>query len=86
MDGTTSVEAGRLKAELQVELDRCLERVVGCVNAATPGRLLADSEEIARDALHEFSQMAYQKAVQRRIDAAEAAFSPSGERGDGKAL
>lgn len=86
MDGAAVVDAMRLKAELQEQLDRCLEKVVAGVNAAAPGRLLADTEEIARDALREFAQSAYQKALQRKIDAAEAAFPPSGGPRDGKTL
>jgi hypothetical protein len=87
MDGTTTaVDVTGLKAGVQEELDRCLEKIVASVNAAAPGRLLADTEEIARDALHDFAQLAYQKALQRKIDAAEAAFPPSGGSRDGKAL
>ena len=86
MEGQPAVDAKQLRADLQEQLERCLEKVAAGVNAAAPGRLLADSEEIARDALHEFAQAAYQKAVQQRINAAEAAFSPSGEPRDGKAL
>jgi hypothetical protein len=78
------VTADQLKAELQDDLGRCVEKLVASVNAAAYGRLLSDTEEIARDALHEFAQAAYQKALQRKIDAAEAAFSPSGESRDGK--
>jgi hypothetical protein len=86
MDGIPAVDVAQLKAEVQQDLERCLEKVVASVNSAAPGRLLADTEEIARDALHEFAQAAYQKALQRKINAAEAAFSPSGEPCDRKAL
>lgn len=86
MDGTPSVDAVQLKAALQDDLARCVEKIAASVNAAAPGRLLADTEEIARDALHDFAQVAYQKALQRKIDAAEAAFPPSGGPRDGKAL
>lgn len=83
MEGTL-VDADQLKAELQDDLGRCVEKIVAGVNAAAYGRLLSDTEEIARDALHEFAQAAYQKALQRKIDAAEAAFSPSEGPRDGK--
>lgn len=86
MDGTPAVDADKLKAELQEQLERCLEKVAASVNSAAPGRLLADSEEIARAALHDFGQAAYQAAVQRKIAAAEAAFPPSGGSHDGKTL
>jgi hypothetical protein len=83
MEGEAAVDAVKLKADLQVQLEECLEKIAASVNAAASGRLLADSEEISRDALHEFAQAAYEKAVQQRIDAAEAAFSPSPESQDG---
>lgn len=86
MDGTQATDVTLLKAEVQEDLERCLEKIVAGVNGAAYGRLLADTEEIARDALQEFSQRAYQKALQRKIDAAEAAFSPSGRPRDGKTL
>ena len=86
MDGTPTVDAVALKAELQGELERCVEKVAASVNLAAPGRLLADSEEIARTALHDFGQAAYQAAVQRKIAASEAAFPPSGGSRDGKTL
>ena len=86
MDGALVAEVGLLKADVKADLERCLEKIVASVNAATPGRLLADTEEITRDALHEFSRRAYQQALQRKIDAAEAAFPPSGGCRDGKTL
>lgn len=86
MDGTRAVDVSQLRAEVEEDLQRCLAQVVAGVNAAAPGRLLADTEEIARDALREFAQAAYQKALQQKIDAAEAAFPPSSEPLDRKAL
>jgi hypothetical protein len=44
--------------------------------------VIRDSEEKARDALDEFRTRAFEKALQLKIDAAEAAFPPSGERRD----
>jgi hypothetical protein len=51
------------------------------VDDAPSGRVIRDSEEKARDALDRFRQKAYQQALQARMNAAEAAFPPSGERG-----
>jgi hypothetical protein len=43
--------------------------------------VIRDSEERARDALDRFRSIAYEQAMQLKLDAAEAAFSPSaGER------
>ena len=86
MEGGRAVEAARLRASLEEDLQRCLEKVAKSVTEAADGRWIADSEEISRDALHEFAQLAYQKAVQQKIEAAEAAFSPSSGSGLRKVL
>jgi hypothetical protein len=52
------------------------------MNAATPGRLIADTEEPVRQALAALSRAAYEAALQQKIDAAEASFPPSA--GDGQ--
>jgi hypothetical protein len=66
------VEAMRAKVE------DLLGRVADAVNEAPPGRVIADSEEQVRDLFADFRQQAYEMAVQMRVDAAEAAFPPSG--------
>jgi hypothetical protein len=47
--------------------------------------VIRDSEERARDALDRFRRIAYEKAIQMKIDAAQAAFPPSAQRGNGEA-
>ncbi len=39
-----------LKAALSEELDRLLDEVATGMNAAGPGRIIADTEELVRDA------------------------------------
>ena len=51
------------------------------VNDAPDGEWIARSEEQVRDLSAEFRKRVFEQAVQQRIDAAEAAFSPS-ERND----
>jgi hypothetical protein len=46
--------------------------------------VIRDSEEKARDTLDRFRQVAYEKAIQMKVNAAEAAFPPSEQRHDGK--
>ncbi len=41
-----------LKQDLAVALDECLAQVAASVNQAAPGRMISDSEEITRTALH----------------------------------
>jgi hypothetical protein len=71
--------------ELREQLERTLQEVADAVDNAPAGRVIRDSEHQARDALERFRQRAYQKAIQLKIDAAEAAFPPSDQRGDGQA-
>ena len=75
----------RYVAEMREELERTLQEVADAVDNAPAGRVIRDSEHRARDALERFRQTAYQKAIQLKIDAAEAAFPPSGQPGDGQA-
>jgi hypothetical protein len=51
--------------------------VVDRVNAASPGRLIADSEEGVRELIDEFGRAAFEAVLQQKIDAAEASFPPS---------
>ena len=81
MDEVRSISAERLKALLHEKVDDIAERIVAAVNSAAPGRLIADSEEPVRQAMAELTRAAYEAALQEKVDAAEAAFSPSaGER------
>lgn len=86
MDGLPPIDVVKLRAELQEELEKCLAKVGASLDAAAPGRLLADSEEISRDALHEFARVAYQQAAQQKIQAVDAAFPPSGGPRDRETL
>jgi len=53
--------------------------VMDAVNEAPDGEWIAGSEERVRDLSAEFRQRVFQQAVQQRINAAEAAFSPPQE-------
>jgi hypothetical protein len=73
------------REEMRAEVERVLKEVADAVDDAPCGRVIRDSEEKARDALDRFRQVAYEKAIQRKVNAAEAAFSPSAQRDDGQA-
>ena len=70
-----------LKAALSEDLDRLLDEVATAMNAAEPGRIIADSEELVRDANGVFREQLYQKAMDL-LQRKQEAFSPSadGER------
>jgi hypothetical protein len=61
-----------------------LREVADAVDDAPQGRVIRDSEEKARDALDRFRKTAYEKALQMKVNAAEAAFPPSAQRDDGQ--
>jgi len=69
--------------EMRAEFERVLRDVGDAVDNAPMGRVIRDSEEKARDALDRFRRIAYEKAIQMKVNAAEAAFPPSEQRGDG---
>ena len=73
----------RYRELMRVEFERVLEEVADAVDDAAVGRVIRESEEPSRDALDHFRQVAYEKALQLKVDAAEAAFPPSREPGHG---
>ncbi len=70
--------------QMRREFERALEEVADAVDKAPRGRVIRDSEEKARDALDRFRRIAYEKAIQLKMNAAEAAFPPSAQRSHGK--
>jgi hypothetical protein len=68
---------------MQPKLDEAMGRVADAVNEAPTGGVIAGSEEQVRDVFATLRQEAYELALQMRVDAAEASFSPSGQRQDG---
>jgi hypothetical protein len=70
--------------QMRAEFERALREVADAVDGAPQGRVIRDSEEKSRDALDRFRQVAYEKAIQMKVNAAEAAFPPSEQRCDGK--
>lgn len=82
---TPKVAPENLVSAMQQEMQQYLQSVMHAVNNAPDGQWLAGSEEQVRDLSAAFRLRAFEKAVQIRVDAAEAAFSPSAQPGDGQA-
>ena len=78
MDAAPKVSPKQLVESLRNEAEAFLESVMQAVNDAPDGEWIAASEEQVRDLSAEFRRRVFQEAVQQRIDAAEAAFPPSG--------
>jgi hypothetical protein len=73
------------KRHMRTELETLMEEMADAVDNAPAGRIIRDSEERVRDLFAEFRQKAFEKAMQLKVDAAEAAFPPSGQPSDGQA-
>ena len=81
-----TVAAENFVKAMQRDTQRFLESVMQAVNSAPDGQWVAGSEEEVRDLSAGFRRHVFEKAVQMRVDAAEAAFPPSAQPGDGKAF
>ncbi len=69
----------KLAEALKEETQKYLQSVMQAVNAALDGRWISDSEEQVRDLAADYRRQVFEKAVQMRVDAAEAAFPPSAQ-------
>jgi len=62
---------------MKQEMEQYLKEVMEAVNNAVDGEWISGSEEQVRDMTGAMRQRIFERAVQKRIDAAEAAFPPS---------
>ena len=85
MSGMPKVSREEYAKQMQEEMEAYLASVIDAVNAAPDGAWIAGSEEQVRDLSAEFRRRVFEKAVQLRVDAAEAAFPPSAQPSDGQA-
>jgi hypothetical protein len=81
---TPHMDREAFKRRMRVELETLMEGVADAVDNAPAGRVIRDSEEKVRDLFAEFRRKTFEQATQLKVDAAEAAFSPSGKPGDGE--
>ena len=82
MDAASKVSPKQFSESLRHEMEAFLESVMEVVNKAPDGEWIAGSEEEVRNLVAQFRERVFQEAVQQRIDAAEAAFSPSAGNDD----
>jgi hypothetical protein len=69
---------------MRMRMETMLGHVADAINSAPDGYVIAGSEEKVRDLFAEFRQAAFAMGLQMRVDAAEAAFSPSEAPADGQ--
>jgi len=72
------VTAEQLEAAWTEDIHRLAEEVAEAMNSAQPGRIIADSEELVRDAHAQFRQRLFEKAL-GLLQNRQEAFSPSAE-------
>ena len=71
------IEVEKLKQSLRKDFEDCIAEVVKAIDMAKAGSIIDDSEEPVRIATSKLRQKIFQKALQMKVDAADAAFSPS---------
>jgi hypothetical protein len=75
------IDRQKLEKLLKDDIQHCIAEVTEAIDTARIGAIIDDSEEPVRMATSRLRQMIFQKAIQMKTDAAEAAFSPSQEQG-----
>jgi hypothetical protein len=78
MDLQPQLSSDDFRQQLQQRFEQLCQQIADAVNQAPPGQVISASEERVRDLVADFRQHAYQAALQARLDAAQAAFPPSG--------
>jgi len=74
------ITAEQLNKAMDADYQKLVQQVTSAVNEAPDGAVISGSEELVREAMARFRQKVYEKAVQLRTQAAQAAFSPSQEK------
>jgi hypothetical protein len=64
-------------AEMRQQMETMLGQVADAINNAKDGEIIAGSECQVRDLFATLRQKAFELGIQMRVNAAEAAFSPS---------
>lgn len=77
MSQSPRVPAEQFVESVREEVDEFLAQIVEAVNEAPDGEWISGSEEQVREITGAMRQRIFQRAVQERVDAAEAAFPPS---------
>lgn len=71
------ITAKQIEAVLQADVEVLAQQMAAAMNGARDGRIIADSEELVRDAHAVFRQQAYQKVLDLLAKhKAKEAFSP----------
>ncbi len=85
MERSPRVSPQQFAESMKEELEEFAKEVMEAVNEAPDGQWIADSEEKVRDLSAEVRRKIFERALQQRVDAAEAAFPPSAPSDDRQA-
>lgn len=77
MEKSPRVSPQQFAESMKQEFEEFSKEVMEAVNDAPDGQWIAGSEEQVRELCAEMRQRVFERAVQKRVDAAEAAFPPS---------
>lgn len=77
MESMPKLDRDEFVTAMRQKMESMLGRVADAINNAPDGHIIAASEEKVRDLFAELRQQAFEMGLQQRMDAAEAAFSPS---------
>ena len=86
MEASPRVPSQQFAESMKQEFEEFATQVMDAVNDAPDGQWIAGSEEQVRDLCAEMRRKIFERALQRRVDAAEAAFHPSAPSDDRKAV
>lgn len=77
METSPRVSSQQFADSMKKDFEEFAKQVMDAVNNAPDGQWVAGSEEQVRDLCAKMRQRVFEKALQKRVDAAEAAFPPS---------
>lgn len=86
MSQSPQVPPEQFAESMREEVEQYLKEIMEAVNQAPDGAWISGSEEKVRDIAAAMRRRVFERAVQQRVDAAEAAFPPSAPSDDGKAV
>ena len=85
METSPRVPPQQFADSMKQEFEEFAKQVMEAVNDAPDGQWIAASEEDVRDLCAEMRRKVFERALQKRVDAAEAAFPPSARSNDKQA-
>jgi hypothetical protein len=84
MEPTPRISRDEYIKQMRQEMEAMLGKVADAINEGPPGQIISGSEEQVRDLFADLRQRAFEKGLQMRLNAAEAAFPPSEGREHGQ--